>query len=112
MTKKNETISSVTYNPAVCPVAGTLKIIGGKWKPMILYLVGEGINRFGQLSKSMPEISKHVLTQQLRDLETDGVISREVFAEIPPRVEYTLTEKGRSLLSVTQAMMQWGLANL
>ncbi|RBL88951.1 winged helix-turn-helix transcriptional regulator [Chitinophaga flava] len=111
---ENENIfhTTPTYNPAICPVARTLKIIGGKWKPLILHLVGTEMNRFGLLKKCMPDISKHMLTQQLRELEQDGLISRSVYAEMPPRVEYALTPKGDSMLSITAAILEWGKANL
>ncbi|KAA2243596.1 helix-turn-helix transcriptional regulator [Chitinophaga agrisoli] len=112
MKKKDIHITPDTYDPAVCPVARTLGIIGGKWKPLILYLVSEGVNRFGKLSACLPGISKHMLTRQLRELEEDGILIRAVYPEVPPRVEYALTEKGRSLSAVTMAIMKWGQENL
>ena len=91
-----------------CPVTYCLLIIGGKWKPIILYLLSNGVNRFGVLRRAIVGISKQMLTKQLRELEADGVIDRKVFAEVPPRVEYSLTEKGESLLPVIAAMKTWG----
>ena len=91
-----------------CPVTYCLGVVGGKWKPVILYLLSNGVDRFGRMRRAITGISKQMLTKQLRELEADGVIHREVFAEVPPRVEYSLTEKGRSLLPVIEAMRAWG----
>ncbi len=94
-----------------CPVTQCLSMIGGKWKPVILFLVMNGVNRFGAMQRAAPGCTKQMLTKQLREMEADGLLHREIFAEIPPRVEYSLTEKGRSLLPVIQAMRDWGEAN-
>ncbi len=91
-----------------CPVTYCLQMIGGKWKPVILYLLSNGLDRFGVMRRAIDGISKQMLTKQLRELERDGIISRTVFAEVPPRVEYALTKKGESLLPVIQAMKTWG----
>lgn len=91
-----------------CPVTYCLQIIGGKWKPIILFLLSNGVNRFGVMRRAIAGISKQMLTKQLRELEADGVVHRQVFAEVPPRVEYELTEKGESLLPVITAMKVWG----
>ncbi|MEL6169006.1 MAG: helix-turn-helix domain-containing protein [Pseudomonadota bacterium] len=91
-----------------CPVTQCLRVIGGKWKPVILFCVAGGVDRFGAMGRAIPGITKQMLTQQLRELEGDGVLHREVFAEVPPRVEYSLTERGQSLLPVIKAMEQWG----
>ncbi|MEM8488881.1 MAG: helix-turn-helix domain-containing protein [Bacteroidota bacterium] len=91
-----------------CPVTYCLQMIGGKWKPVILYLLSNGVDRFGVMRRAIDGISKQMLTKQLRELERDDIISRTVFAEVPPRVEYALTEKGESLLPVIQAMKAWG----
>ena len=95
-----------------CPVTRCLSAIGGKWKPVILFAILHDVNRFGALQRAIPGVTKQMLTNQLRELEADGVLHREVFAEIPPRVEYSLTDKGRSLLPVIQAMRDWGEANV
>ena len=93
-----------------CPVTFTLSLIGGKWKPVILFYLSHMTGRFGEIGRAIPGISKQMLTKQLREMEADGLIAREVFAEVPPRVEYTLTELGRSLLPVVMAMRDWGEA--
>lgn len=92
-----------------CTVELTLNIIGGKWKPIILYHLGNGgTRRFGELKKAMPNITQKMLTQQLRELEHDGLIHRRVYAEVPPKVEYSLTDVGRTVLPVLQSLSQWG----
>jgi DNA-binding HxlR family transcriptional regulator len=92
-----------------CPVSATIRIIGGKWKPIILYLISHEINRFGEMHGMIESISKKMLTDQLRELERDGIIERHVFAEIPPRVEYSITEKGLTLRPIILSMREWGL---
>ena len=98
------------FNIYQCPVTSAMDVIGGKWKPMLIFLIFKGVNRFGRLSKLLEGVSKRTLTKQLRDLENDGVLAREVYAEVPPRVEYSLTEKGRSLLPVIKSLYEWGEA--
>ncbi len=93
---------------AACPVTRCLAVIGGKWKPLILYMVLNGINRFGAMQRAAPGITKQMLAKQLREMEADGLLHREIFPEIPPRVEYSLTERGRSLLPVIRSMEDWG----
>lgn len=93
-----------------CPVATTVRLIGNKWKLLIIRDLMEGARRFGELKKSVSGISQKVLSENLRALESDGIISREVFAEVPPRVLYSLTDVGRSLLPVIDAMADWGEA--
>lgn len=95
-----------------CPVKATLELIGGKWKTMILYLISLEINRFGKMTMVLRDISKQMLTSQLRELEADGLIERVIYAEIPPRVEYFLTEKGKSLLPLIAQMKDWGMENI
>lgn len=91
-----------------CPMRSTLKIIGGKWKPLILQQVKNSTKRFGELQRTMPEITKQMLTSNLRELESNGIIHRKVYAEVPPKVEYSLTKKGKSLLPILEAMEGWG----
>lgn len=95
-----------------CPVTYCLSMIGGKWKPVIIFCICNGIDRFGALQRSVPNITKQMLTKQLRELEADGLVSRTVYAEVPPRVDYALTERGRSVLPVIEAMKAWGEDNL
>lgn len=92
-----------------CPVETTLMIIGDKWKVLILRDLLPGTKRFGELRKSIGTVSQKVLTAQLRDMEAKGLVERKVFAEVPPRVEYSLTAIGQSLDPVLQAMKLWGL---
>lgn len=92
-----------------CPVTITLSVIGGKWKPAMLYLIDLGFNRFGEMYKRLPGISKRILTNHLRELENDGIITREVYAEVPPKVIYNLTERGKTLEPIFTAMEEWGM---
>lgn len=91
-----------------CPVETTLMLIGDKWKVLILRDLMPGTRRFGELKKSIGHVSQKVLTAQLRDMEASGLVSRKVYAEVPPRVEYSLTELGRSLKPILDAMRSWG----
>ncbi|MGI6360950.1 MAG: winged helix-turn-helix transcriptional regulator [Bacillota bacterium] len=91
-----------------CPVETTLMLIGDKWKVLILRDLIDGTKRFGKLKKSIGSVSQKVLTQQLRDMEEKGLVIRKVYAEVPPRVEYTLTETGYSLKPILDAMWAWG----
>ena len=91
-----------------CPVEATLELIGGKWKGVILYHLLERTHRFGELKRVMPGITQHMLTKQLRELEADGIIHREVYAEVPPKVEYSLTESGESLRGIILMLRDWG----
>ena len=91
-----------------CPVETTLMLIGDKWKVLILRGLIPGTKRFGELKKSIGGVSQKVLTAQLRDLEEKGLIQRTVYAEVPPRVEYSLTELGKSLSPILDAMRIWG----
>jgi len=91
-----------------CPVETTLLLIGEKWKVLILRELITGTKRFGELKKSIPSISQKMLTQQLRAMELDNLIIRKVYPEVPPKVEYSLTETGRSLKIILDAMVSWG----
>ena len=93
-----------------CPVETTLALIGDKWKVLILRDLLSGTKRFGELRKSVGTVSQKVLTTQLRQMEANGLIVRTVYAEVPPRVEYALTELGYSLRPVLDAMVTWGTA--
>ena len=91
-----------------CPVETTLMLIGDKWKVLILRDLMEGTKRFGELKTSIGTVSQKVLTAQLRDMEDKGLLTRKVYAEVPPRVEYTLTETGYSLKQILDSMVAWG----
>lgn len=101
---------NITNELPTCPVETTLMLIGDKWKVLILRDLLPGTKRFGELKKSIGNVSQKVLTAQLRDMEEKGLVSREVFAEVPPRVEYSLTELGQSLKPILDAMSHWGEA--
>ncbi|WP_227984105.1 winged helix-turn-helix transcriptional regulator [Nocardia spumae] len=91
-----------------CPVEVTVDLIGGKWKPVILAHLKEGVRRYGQLRRAMPSTSEKMLIQQLRELESDGLIRRTEFDTVPARVEYDLTPEGMSLTPVLTALYEWG----
>ena len=92
-----------------CPAEQTLVVIGGSWKvPIVWHLARHGPRRFSDLRRDLGGVTAKVLTQQLRDLEAHGVVSRKVYAQVPPKVEYTLTARGKSLLPIVQAMCKWG----
>ena len=93
-----------------CPVETTLMLLSDKWKVLILRDLIDGTKRFGELKKSIGKVSQKVLTANLRAMEADGLVSRKVYPEVPPRVEYTLTETGESLKPVLDSMWQWGEA--
>ncbi|WP_047750062.1 winged helix-turn-helix transcriptional regulator [Priestia aryabhattai] len=98
------------YSPSKvgCPVETTLNVIGGKWKGIILYHLIDGKKRFNEFRKLYPAITQRMLTLQLRELEKDGIVHREIYKEIPPKVEYSLTEFGRSLEPIILLMKDWG----
>lgn len=93
-----------------CPVEATLGVIGGKWKPLILYYLIQGTRRYNELRRMLPHVTPQMLTLQLRELEHDGIVHRKVYPEVPPKVEYSLTELGRSLEPILLAMLAWGEA--
>ena len=95
-----------------CPVTFTMSKIGGKWKPIILFVISKGGNRFGVLQRGIEGLSKQMLTKQLRELEADGILERKIYAEIPPRVEYYVTDLGKSLFPIIESMRNWGEANM
>src|SRR5437764_536985 len=90
------------------PIQTTLNVIGGKWKPLILWHVGEDTLRFSELYRKINGITQKMLTQQLRETEKDSLISRKIYPEIPPKVEYSMTEYGKSLQPVLKSMCDWG----
>ncbi|HXD31139.1 MAG TPA: helix-turn-helix domain-containing protein [Pyrinomonadaceae bacterium] len=91
-----------------CAVEAALEVIGGKWKAAILFRLLDGKKRFNEIKRLFPSLTQRILTQQLRELERDGVIERKVYAEIPPKVEYSLTEFGRTLETVLRLLSEWG----
>lgn len=97
---------------ASCPVERTLEVIGGRWKVLILRELFGGVKRFGQLHRALSGITQKMLTQQLREMESDGIIHREVYLQVPPKVEYSLTPLGESLKPIIQSMHEWGIRHL
>lgn len=91
-----------------CPVEAALDVIGGKWKPLILWALGDNVLRFSELQRELPGVNTKMLTKQLRELEDDGVITRTVYPEVPPRVEYAITDFGKTLIPILQALCNWG----
>ena len=105
-TVEESAASVVNYG---CPVEATLDVIGGEWKVVILYhLTHDGTHRFAVLRRKISGVSERMLTQQLRELEEDGIVHREVYPEVPPKVEYSLTDYGKSLRPITDVMCEWG----
>lgn len=90
------------------PVNVTLKVIGGKWKPLILWHLREEPKRFSALQRGMPGVTQKMLTQQLRELERDGLVDRKVYPEVPPKVEYKISDYGKTLEYILSAMAEWG----
>ena len=91
-----------------CPVELTIEILDGKWKPLILFYLLEKTRRFGELERLLPQVTRRMLTQHLREMEQDGIVHREVYQQVPPKVEYSLTELGRTLEPILLMMLKWG----
>jgi DNA-binding HxlR family transcriptional regulator len=91
-----------------CPMEMVIDLIGGKWKVVILWHLAEGTLRFNEIKKIFPEVTPKMLTQQLRELESDEIIERQVYAQVPPKVEYSLTGFGRTLMPILFSMNKWG----
>jgi len=113
----NATVSMAKKKPKPapqhhCPVEATLAVIGGKWKALILFWLRDQVCRFGDLRRKIPDISERMLTQQLRELEDDGIVHRKVYPIVPPKVEYSLTAYGRTLRPITDLMCKWGETHL
>lgn len=106
-TCKNKELNGIEYR---CFFELALKIIGGKWKPMILFHIAiQGVMRFGELRRGIGEITERMLTKQLRELEEHKIINRKVYQQVPPKVEYSLTEMGCSLIPILLSMREWGV---
>ena len=97
-----------TYDRMGCPVEACTEVVGGKWKGKILFILFTGTKRFGELRKLLPDTTQRMLTMQLRELEEDGVIERKVYAEVPPKVEYSISKNGEPLKPIVDAMWHWG----
>ncbi|MCA1907964.1 MAG: helix-turn-helix transcriptional regulator [Magnetospirillum sp.] len=91
-----------------CPVEATLEMIGGKWKGVVLFHLMEGVHRFSELRRKLPSVTQRMLTKQLRELEDAGLVTRTVYPQVPPRVEYSLTDLGQTLRPVIAALKSWG----
>ena len=111
MTMKHNEIRNALYPD--CPIRNVLSRVGDKWSMLVLFtLEGQSSIRFKELQRGIPDISQKILTATLKMLEADGLINREVFPEVPPRVEYSLTEKGKSLLPLIDALLSWATDNM
>ncbi len=91
-----------------CPVRTTLNVLGGKWKLLVLSYLLQDTRRYGELRRLMPEITEKMLIQELRELEQDGIVQRTVYQQVPPKVEYTLTEHGRQVQPLLESLLTWG----
>jgi len=106
---QNKNEKKIVFDEESCPVTATMQVLGGKWKAILINAIYHtSPARFGELKRSVKGITQSMLTQQLRELEEDGLISRKIYAEIPPRVEYTLTDFGLTLSPIMQSMANWG----
>lgn len=104
-------METINPYPDDCTVGSAVRMLSGKWKLIIIYYLLSGTKRFNELKRLMPRVTQQMLTSQLRELERDGVVHREVYAEVPPRVEYSLTESGRALAPILAALGEWGEAH-
>jgi len=91
-----------------CPVEAALDVVGGKWKAVILFRLMEGTRRFNELRRLLPNVTQRMLTNQLRELERDGLVRREIYPQVPPKVEYSLTDLGRTLAPALRELRKWG----
>lgn len=107
------TMQAIKCSPQKCPVEYTLNVIGGKWKTIIIWsLATNGVQRYGELRRNLPKISHKMLSQQLKELEADGIINRKEYQQIPPKVEYSITERGKSLIPILDQMVNWALKDM
>ncbi len=106
-------MTNIQHDKYKCPLEYTQKVVGGKWKPIILwYLHINKVMRYGELKRSLTNISHKMLSQQLKELEVDKLIHREEYHQIPPKVEYSITDKGKTLLPILEYMHKWGMENM
>lgn len=108
MNTESQLATALNLNEEICGVTKTIRVIGAKWTTLILRDLFEGTKRFGELQRSLVGISSKTLSLRLQELEADGIISKRIFAEVPPHVEYSLTEKGQSLRQIIDDMRAWG----
>lgn len=108
MDTNNKSKRHTSYTRPACPVEATLELIGGKWKGMILFHLLDGKMRFSELMRAIGSVTQRMLTKQLRELEANGLVERTVYAEVPPRVDYELTEVGATLEPILISLKQWG----
>ncbi len=104
----SQQLSIQDNHPELCPMVESMKVIGGKWKLLILYYLQDEAQRFSQLQRHLPTITTKMLTQQLRELERDGLVARRVYPVIPPKVEYSLTARGEDLQPIIRKLTEWG----
>ena len=95
-----------------CPVEGTLDVIGGKWKPLIIWFLRKRVLRFSEIQRALPGITDVMLTKQLRELEHDGIVRRKVYQQVPPKVEYSLTKLGMTMIPVLDALCNWAIEHM
>lgn len=105
-------MEKLTHKDKVCDFTKLQKIIGGKWKILLLWVLTDGPKRFGELKRAFPDMTQGMLTKQLRELEEDQFVHREIFKEIPPRVEYSLTEKSKTFVPILYSMNDWSKEHL
>lgn len=102
-------MSHTSYDCSLgCPVEASLEVIGGKWKSVVLYHLLDGTKRFNEIRRLVPDVSQRMLTKQLRELESDNIVNRKVYAEVPPKVEYSVTEFGQTLTPIIISLQKWG----
>ena len=99
-------------NTQACPIASSINIFGGKWKPEILYFINLGPRRFNELKRLIPTVTQRMLTQQLRELERDGIVNRKQYMEIPPKVVYSMTDLGKTLIPIFKELEKWTQQNI
>ena len=100
-------------DPSVFPISYTLSLVGGRWKWVLLWILfNKGVQRYGEIRKALPNITHKILIQHLKELEATGLIYRKEYSQVPPKVEYSLTEKGQTLIPILELMSEWGSINL